>query len=96
MSTSKPKIAITGFALEANAFSPVSVREDFTRSCWREGEEITELARQTSNLPAEVTGFYARMDELGSWVPAPTIVIGAPPGGPVTREVWEEFMSNIR
>ena len=55
-----------GFALEANAFSPVSIREDFTRSCWREGEEITELARQTSNLPAEVTGFYARMDQLGA------------------------------
>ena len=62
MSTSNPKIAIMGFALEANAFSPVSIREDFTRSCWREGAEITELARQTSNLPAEVTGFYARMD----------------------------------
>ena len=95
MSTSNPKIAIMGFALEANAFSPVSIREDFTRSCWREGEEITELARQTSNLPAEVTGFYARMDQLGAWVPAPTIVIGAPPGGPVTREVWEEFMSKL-
>jgi len=24
-----PKIAITGFALEANSFSPVSTREDF-------------------------------------------------------------------
>lgn len=90
-----PKIAITGFALEANSFSPVSTREDFEKSCWHEGAIITELARQVSNLPAEVTGFYARMDEHGPWTPAPTIVIGAPPGGPVVREVWTEFMQKL-
>jgi microcystin degradation protein MlrC len=90
-----PKIAIAGFALEANSFSPVSTREDFEKSCWHEGEIITELARQTSNLPAEVTGFYARMDEKGPWVAAPTIVIGAPPGGPVVESVWVEFMQKL-
>jgi microcystin degradation protein MlrC len=90
-----PKIAIAGFALEANRFSPVSTREDFEKSCWHEGEIITELARQTSNLPAEVTGFYARMDESGPWTAAPTIVIGAPPGGPVVQAVWTEFMQKL-
>jgi len=90
-----PKIAIAGFALEANSFSPVSTREDFEKSCWHEGEIITQLARQTSNLPAEVTGFYARMDEHGSWTAAPTIVIGAPPGGPVVQAVWTEFMQKL-
>jgi microcystin degradation protein MlrC len=90
-----PKVAITGFALEANSFSPVSTREDFEKSCWHEGAIITELARQTSNLPAEVTGFYARMDEKGPWTPVPTIVIGAPPGGPVIQAVWTEFMEKL-
>lgn len=90
-----PKVAIAGFALEANSFSPVSTREDFEKSCWHEGAIITELARQTSNLPAEVTGFYARMDEKGPWTPAPTIVIGAPPGGPVVQAVWTEFMEKL-
>lgn len=90
-----PKVAITGFALEANNFSPVSTREDFEKSCWHEGAIITELARQTSNLPAEVTGFYARMDEKGPWTPVPTIVIGAPPGGPVVQAVWTEFMDKL-
>ena len=90
-----PKVAITGFALEANSFSPVSTREDFEKSCWHEGAIITELARQTSNLPAEVTGFYARMDEKGPWTPVPTIVIGAPPGGPVVQAVWTEFMDKL-
>jgi microcystin degradation protein MlrC len=73
----------------------VSTREDFEKSCWHEGAIITELARQTSNLPAEVTGFYARMDEKGPWTPAPTIVIGAPPGGPVVEAVWTEFMDKL-
>lgn len=90
-----PVIAIAGFALEANSFSPVSTREDFEKSCWHEGAIITELARQTSNLPAEVTGFYARMDQIGPWTAAPTIVIGAPPGGPVVRAVWTEFMEKL-
>jgi microcystin degradation protein MlrC len=90
-----PKVAIAGFALEANSFSPVSTREDFENSCWHEGAIITELARQTSNLPAEVTGFYARMDEKGPWTPVPTIVIGAPPGGPVVQAVWTEFMDKL-
>ncbi len=90
-----PKVAIAGFALEANSFSPVSTREDFEKSCWHEGAIITELARQTSNLPAEVTGFYARMDEKGAWTPVPTIVIGAPPGGPVVKAVWTEFMEKL-
>ena len=90
-----PKIAIVGFALEANSFSPVSTREDFEKSCWYEGDIITDLARQTSNLPAEVTGFYTRMDEVTSWTAAPTIVIGAPPGGPVVEPVWTEFMQKL-
>jgi len=90
-----PKIAIAGFVLEANSFSPVSTREDFEKSCWHEGATITELARQTSNLPVEVSGFYTRMDELTSWVAAPTIVVGAPPGGPVVEAVWNEFMQKL-
>lgn len=90
-----PKIAIVGFALEANSFSPVSTREDFEKSCWYEGDIITDLARQTSNLPSEVTGFYARMDEVTSWTAAPIIVVGAPPGGPVVEAVWTEFMQTL-
>ncbi len=95
MMKQNPKIAIAGFALEANSFSPESIREDFEKSCWHEGEAITALARQTSNLPAEVTGFYARMDDIAPWTPAPTIVVGAPPGGPVVEAVWREFMQKL-
>ena len=95
MMKKNPKIAITGFALEANNFSPLSIRDDFEKSCWYEGEVITTLARQTSHLPVEVTGFYARMDEISPWTAAPTIVIGAPPGGPVVEAVWREYMQKL-
>lgn len=59
-----PKSVIAGFALEANSLSPESVREDFEKFCWYEGEAFTRLARQTSHLPVEVTAFFARMDEI--------------------------------
>lgn len=95
MSSKTPKVAVLGFHLEANAFSPLSVEEDFRAQCWEEGETITELARGVSRLPSEVTGFYARMDELGSWTPAPLIVVGAPPGGPASTEVWATFVAEV-
>lgn len=92
MSSNAPKVAILGFHLESNAFSPLSVEADFLAQCWEQGEDITRLARGASRLPSEVPGFYARMDELGAWTPAPLIVIGAPPGGPASASVWRAFL----
>ena len=93
---SAPRVAIVGFHLETNSFAPVTVRADFVANCWQEGEDITRLARGSSNLPKEVPGFYAEMDRSGAWTPVPLIVIGAPPGGPASREVWDEFMAKAR
>lgn len=93
MSSNAPKVAILGFHLESNAFSPLSVEADFLAQCWEQGEDITRLARGASRLPSEVPGFYARMDELGAWTPAPLIVIGAPPGGPASAGVWRRFLA---
>jgi microcystin degradation protein MlrC len=91
-----PRVAIVGFHLETNSFAPVTTREDFVAACWREGEEISRLARSSSNLPREVPGFYREMDRSGDWVPLPLIVISAPPGGPASAEVWSEFMAKAR
>lgn len=87
-----PRVAILGIHLEANGFAPPTVREDFTSQCWEEGEAITHLARQTSHLPPEVPGFYARMDASGPWTPVPLIVLAAQPGGPVEQGVFDDFM----
>ena len=88
-----PRVAILGIHLEASAFAPATVREDFLAECWQEGESISQLARQTSNLPLEVPGFYARMDATGPWTPVPIIVLGAQPGGPIEQGVFDDFLA---
>jgi len=91
-----PRVAILGFHLEANAFSPVSTEEDFGAQCWECGDRINDLARQVSHLPSELSGFYERMDALGPWQPVPLIVIAAPPGGPASESVWRTLQTEVR
>lgn len=91
-----PRVAILGVHLEANAFAPPTVREDFTHQCWEEGEDITRLARQVSHLPSELPGFYARMDASGPWQPVPILVAAAPPGGPIAQDLFLDFCDRIR
>lgn len=87
-----PRIAILGIHLEANRFAPVTVREDFEKECWAEAEAISRGAYEPSHLPLEIPGFYQRMDETGSWMPAPIILAAAQPGGPIVQEVFDAFM----
>ena len=94
--TRVPRIAILGLHLEANAFAPPTLREDFTRQCWEEGAAITALARVPSHLPSEVSGFYAHMDAKGPWVPVPVIMIAAPPGGPIVQDVFLDFLDRVQ
>ena len=91
-----PRIAVLGLHLEANAFAPPTTLEDFARQCVARGEEITALARATvSHLPAELPGFYARMDATGPWTPVPVLVAAAPPGGPIEQAVFRGFLDEI-
>jgi microcystin degradation protein MlrC len=91
-----PRTAVLGLHLEANAFAPPTTLEDFARQCVARGEEITALARATvSHLPAELPGFYARMDATGPWTPVPVLVAAAPPGGPIEQAVFEGFLDEI-
>lgn len=92
-----PRIAILGLHLEANAFAPPTLRVDFERQCLAQGNEITRLARAaTSLLPAEIPGFYARMDETGEWTPCPILMVAAPPGGPIEQAVFLDFLDEMR
>jgi microcystin degradation protein MlrC len=88
-----PRIAIIGLHLEANAFAPPTIEADFRSQCWEEGEAITRLARApASHMPAEIAGFYRRMDETGDWTPVPIAVWAAPPGGPIEQALFLHFM----
>jgi microcystin degradation protein MlrC len=91
-----PRVAILGLHLEANAFAPPTVREDFQAQCWEEGETISRLARAVSHLPSELPGFYARMDATGPWTPVPILVAAAPPGGPIEQALFLEICDRIR
>ncbi|MBD0272392.1 MAG: M81 family metallopeptidase, partial [Acetobacteraceae bacterium] len=94
--TSRPRIAVLGLHLEANAFAPPTTLEDFARQCVARGAEITALARApVSRLPAELPGFYARMDATGPWTPVPVLVAAAPPGGPIEQAVFQGFLDEI-
>jgi len=92
-----PRIAILGLHLEANAFAPITVKEDFARQCLERGEAISRLARQpVSHLPSEIPGFYKRMDETGPWVPVPILVMAAPPGGPIDQSLLNDAFDEMR
>ncbi|MCA0921541.1 M81 family metallopeptidase [Pseudooceanicola nanhaiensis] len=90
-----PRIAIFGLHLEANAFAPPTVEEDFRALCWAEGEEITKGAREVSKLPSELPGFYERMDETGDWEPVPLIMVAAPPGGPIEAPLFARIKDRM-
>lgn len=91
-----PRIAILGLHLEANRFAPAATKADFVAECWEEGERITELAYETSHLPLEVPGFYARMDQTGPWTPVPIVMLAAQPNGPMEQDVFDEFMAIVQ
>lgn len=57
-----PRIAALGSHLEANAFAPPTVQEDFALQCIVRGEAMTALARaESSRMPGEIAGFCRRM-----------------------------------
>ncbi len=91
-----PRIAVLGLHLEANAFAPPTVLEDFARQCIVRGDAMTALARaETSHMPGEIAGFYRRMDATGPWVPAPVLIAAAPPGGPIEEAVLHGFLDEM-
>jgi len=92
-----PRIAVLGLHLEANAFAPVTRLEDFERQCVARGAEMTRMARaEASPMPAEIGGFYRRMDATGDWTPCPVLVAAAPPGGPIDQGLFLAFLDEMR
>lgn len=96
MSASAPRIAILGFAIECNRFSPVTTAAHFAEKVDIRGSEILRQARSgpcrtTPNLP----GFFEQMDRSGPWTPVPLRMALAHPGGPVNQQFLDEFLAEI-
>ncbi|MDA0997978.1 MAG: M81 family metallopeptidase [Proteobacteria bacterium] len=92
------RVAILGFHLESNAFSPVTTEADYRKRCYVEGEAIiAELGKANSRLPAEVGGFVDDMDGSGvDWKMVPILIADAEPGGPVDQAFFERTLAVMR
>ncbi len=72
---SSRRVAVLGMFLESNAFARDVSEQGFRSSVYLEGDEVTiDALADHPRVMGEVTGFYRRMDELGSWEPVPILV----------------------
>ena len=92
MSKDNPRIAVLGFAIECNRFSPVSTAEDFETDVDIRGNRIVSEARSGASITLpDLPGFFAEMDRTGQWTPVPLRVSQAQPGGPVEEGFFKEL-----
>ncbi|MBM3521784.1 MAG: M81 family metallopeptidase, partial [Alphaproteobacteria bacterium] len=89
-----PRIALLGFSIECNKWSPVSRRDDFVQRTWLAGEAIVTDARAAAPISlGEMPGFVRAMDAGGPWTPVPSLLCCAEPGGPVDAVTFAEMQS---
>jgi microcystin degradation protein MlrC len=93
----RPRVAILGILLEANAFVPeITTEADFRRRAYLEGEEIMRDARSPAPVgPMEVPGFVDEMDRSSPWKPVPILVASAPPGGPADDAFFRRCIARV-
>ncbi|MFN3461843.1 MAG: M81 family metallopeptidase, partial [Oceanibaculum sp.] len=96
MPKENPRIALLGFAIECNRFSPVTTAADFAEDTDISGAEIVRQSRSANSITLpDLPGFFAEMDRTGPWTPVPLRVALAQPGGPVDQAYFEELVADI-
>lgn len=96
MSKENPRIAILGFAIECNRFSPVTTAEDFEQDVDIRGNRIVSEARSGKSITMpDLPGFFSEMDRTGEWTPVPLRVALAQPGGPVEETFFRNYLAEI-
>ncbi|MGZ5910918.1 MAG: M81 family metallopeptidase, partial [Reyranella sp.] len=96
MSKDNPRIAVLGFAIECNRFSPVTTAADFEQDVDIRGNQIVSEARSGASITMpDLPGFFTEMDRTGQWTPVPLRVALAQPGGPVEESFFRIFLSDI-
>ena len=97
MSQDNPRIAILGFAIECNRFSPVTTAADFEQDVDIRGNRIVSEARSGASITMpDLPGFFTEMDRTGNWTPVPLRVSLAQPGGPVEEGFFRDFLRRDR
>ena len=96
MSQDNPRIAILGFAIECNRFSPVTTAADFEQDVDIRGNRIVSEARSGASITMpDLPGFFTEMDRTGNWTPVPIRVSLAQPGGPVEEGFFRDYLREI-
>jgi microcystin degradation protein MlrC len=96
VSKDNPRIAVLGFAIECNRFSPVTTTADFQQDVDIRGNQIVSEARSGASITMpDLPGFFTEMDRTGQWTPVPLRVALAQPGGPVEESFFRNFLSDI-
>lgn len=96
MSKDNPRIAVLGFAIECNRFSPISTAEDFETDVDIRGNRIVAEGRAEASITLpDLPGFFTEMDRSGPWTPVPLRVSQAQPGGPVEESFFKGFLAEI-
>ena len=96
MSKDNPRIAVLGFAIECNRFSPVSTAQDFEDDADIRGNRIVTEARSGASITLpDLPGFFTEMDRTGPWTPVPLRVALAQPGGPVEEGFFKGLLAEL-
>jgi microcystin degradation protein MlrC len=96
VSKDNSRIAVLGFAIECNRFSPVTTAADFEQDVDIRGNQIVSEARSGASITMpDLPGFFTEMDRTGQWTPVPLRVSLAQPGGPVEESFFRTFLSDI-
>jgi microcystin degradation protein MlrC len=94
---SVPRVAVLGLSLESNRWSRPAGERDFTSVCWLEGGDILREARSPAPaMPMEAAAFVRAMDATGPWQPAPILIAGSLPAGPIEQAVFERALAAMR
>ncbi|NBS48648.1 MAG: MlrC family protein 3, partial [Betaproteobacteria bacterium] len=92
----RPRVAIAGFFLECNRWSPVTTRAMFEQSVDLAGEALqAELRSPSPRVLPDTAGFVAGMDVSGPWEPVAIRIAGAQPGGPADHAYFESLVADI-
>jgi microcystin degradation protein MlrC len=96
LSKDNPRIAVLGFAIECNRFSPIATAQDFEDDVDIRGNRIVVEGRSPAaiTLP-DLPGFFTAMDASGPWTPVPIRVSQAQPNGPVEESFFKGFLADI-
>jgi len=96
VSKDNPRIAVLGFAIECNRFSPVTTAADFEQDVDIRGNQIVSEARSGASITMpDLPGFFTEMDRTGQWTPVPLRVALAQPGGPVEERFFNGLLAEL-